>query len=108
MIRDIINFQRPIEIYVKPDPMLNACCMKNPAGPALIVLSSRMLEVFTPAELRFVIGHEGAHAAFAHFSIPMPITATLEELAVPYVSRKVALDLYVWCRAAELSADRIG
>jgi len=88
--------------------MLNACCMKNPTGPALIVLSSRMLEVFSPAELRFVIGHEVAHAAYDHFSIPMPITAKLEELSVPYVSRRTGLELFLWCRAAELSADRIG
>ena len=108
MIREMIGFSRPIEIFVRPDAMLNACCMKNPTGPALIVLSSRMLEVFTPAELRFVIGHEVAHAAYDHFSIPMPITAKLEELSVPYVSRRTGLELFLWCRAAELSADRIG
>jgi uncharacterized tellurite resistance protein B-like protein len=108
MVRETIGFQRPIEVYVKPDPMMNACCMKNPAGPVLIVLSSRLLETFTPGELRFVIGHEVAHAAFDHFSIPMPITAKLEELAVPYVSRRTALQLFIWCRAAELSADRVG
>jgi uncharacterized tellurite resistance protein B-like protein len=104
----VTGYDRPIELYVKPDPMLNACCMKNPSGPALIVLSSRMLEVFTIPELQFVIGHEIGHAVYDHFSIPMPITAKLEELGVPYVSRRVSLDLFVWCRAAELSADRIG
>jgi uncharacterized tellurite resistance protein B-like protein len=106
--REVTGYDRPIELYVKPDPMLNACCMKNPSGPALIVLSSRMLEVFTIPELQFVIGHEIGHAVYDHFSIPMPITAKLEELGVPYVSRRVSLDLFVWCRAAELSADRIG
>jgi uncharacterized tellurite resistance protein B-like protein len=106
--RELTGYQRPIELYVKPDPMLNACCMKNPSGPAIIVLSSRMLEVFTIPELAFVLGHEMAHAAFDHFSIPMPITAKLEEMGVPFVSRRVSLELFVWCRAAELSADRIG
>jgi tellurite resistance protein len=106
--REIIGFDRPVEIYVRPDPMVNACCMKNPTGPVLVVVSSRMIEVFTPAELRFVIGHELGHATFDHFSIPMPHTAKIEEMGVPYVSRKTSLELYVWCRAAELSADRIG
>jgi len=106
--REITGYDRPIELYVKPDPMLNACCMKNPSGPALIVLSSRMLEVFTIPELQFVIGHEIGHAVYDHFSIPMPVTAKIEELGVPFVSRRTSLELFVWCRAAELSADRIG
>lgn len=106
--REMLGFQRPIEVYVRPENVFNACVMKNPAGPAIIVISSRLLEAFTPAELRFVIGHEVGHAALDHFSIPMPVTAKLEELGVPYVSRPVALDLFVWCRMAELSADRLG
>ncbi len=106
--REIIGFHRPVEIYVRPEPMINACCMKNPTGPVLVVVSSRMIEVFTPAELRFVIGHELGHAAFDHFSIPMPVIAKIEDMGVQYVSHKTSLDLYVWCRAAELSADRVG
>lgn len=106
--KEIIGYERPIEIYVKPEPVMNAFCMKNPAGPTIIALSSRLLEVFTPAELRFVIGHELGHAAYDHFGIPMPHTAMIEDLAGTIVSRPVSLQLYVWCRAAELSADRVG
>ena len=106
--REMIGFDKPIEVYVKPDPMLNAFCMKNPSGPTIVCVSSRLLEVFTPAELRFVIGHELGHAAFDHFGIPMPVTATLEDIGGTLVSRPVSLQLYVWCRAAEISADRVG
>lgn len=106
--KEMIGYDRPIEMYVKPDPMLNAFCMKNPAGPTIVVLSSRLLEVFSPPELRFVIGHELGHATFDHFGIPMPHSAMVEDLAGTIVSRPVSLQLYVWCRAAELSADRIG
>ena len=106
--REVTGYDRPIEIYVKPDPMLNAFCMKNPSGPTIIALSSRLLEVFTPAELKFVMGHEMGHAAFDHFGIPMPITAMIEDLGGTLVSRPVSLELYVWCRAAEISADRVG
>jgi uncharacterized tellurite resistance protein B-like protein len=106
--KEMIGFKHPIEMYVKPDPMLNAFCMKNPSGPTIVVLSSRLLEVFTPPELRFVIGHELGHASFDHFGIPMPHAAMVEDLAGTIVSRPVSLQLYIWCRAAELSADRIG
>src|SRR5687768_2985696 len=106
--REMTGYDRPIEVFVKPDPMLNAFCMKNPAGPTIICLSSRLLEVFTPAELRFVIGHEMGHAAFDHFGIPMPLVAIIEDLGGTLVSRPTSLQLYIWCRAAEISADRVG
>lgn len=106
--KEMIGYDKPIEMYVKPDPMLNAFCMKNPSGPTIVVLSSRLLEVFTPPELRFVIGHELGHATFDHFGIPMPHTAMVEDLAGTLVSRPISLQLFIWCRAAELSADRIG
>lgn len=106
--RDAIGFERDVEIYVRPEPMFNAFCMKNPSGPVIIALSSRLLEVFTPPELQFVIGHELGHATFDHFGIPMPHTAAIEDMAGPIVGRQTALQLYVWCRAAELTADRTG
>lgn len=106
--REVLGYDGPVEMYVRPDPLLNAYCMKLAAGPVVIVLSSRLLEVFTPMELRFVIGHELGHAAFQHFAIPMPSTATVEDMAGILVSRETRLRLFLWCRAAELSADRAG
>jgi hypothetical protein len=38
----------------------------------------------------------------------MPALTLVERAAVPLVSRPVALQLYAWARAAELSADRVG
>ena len=29
MVRETIGFERPIEVYVKPDPMMNACCAES-------------------------------------------------------------------------------
>lgn len=103
-----IGYDNPIELYVRPEPVFNAFCMRDPAGHVVIGLSSHLLESFSPAELQFVIGHELGHAAFDHFGIPMPATATIEDMAGVMVSRPTALDLFLWCRAAELSADRIG
>src|SRR3954468_1606746 len=48
------------------------------------------------------------HAVFNHHGIPMPTTAMMEDMGGQIVSRPTSLQLYLWCRTAELSADRIG
>ncbi len=106
--KEVIGYNSPIELYVTNQPQFNASCFKEQSGPTILTLSSRLLEAFTPAELRFVIGHELGHATFDHYGLPMPLTATLEEMGVTFVSRDMSLKLFAWCRSAELSADRIG
>ncbi|MDC0721309.1 M48 family metallopeptidase [Nannocystis bainbridge] len=106
--KEMLGYETPVEVYVTPEHQFNATCYREIKGPTILTLSSRLLEVFTPAELRFVIGHELGHAVFDHYGLPMPITATIEELGIPFVSRATSLRLYAWCRSAELSADRIG
>jgi uncharacterized tellurite resistance protein B-like protein len=107
--RAVLSYTHPVEVYIRPEPVFNAGAIKNNGGgPHIIVLSSRLLEVFTPEELRFVIGHEMGHMAFDHFGIPMPGTAAVEDMAGQMVSRHNALRLYLWCRSAEISADRAG
>jgi Zn-dependent protease with chaperone function/uncharacterized tellurite resistance protein B-like protein len=106
--KEMLGYAAPVEVYVTPEHQFNATCYREVSGPTVLTVSSRLLEAFSPAELRFVIGHELGHAAFDHYGLPMPITATLEELGIPFVSRPTSLRLYAWCRSAELSADRIG
>jgi uncharacterized tellurite resistance protein B-like protein len=106
--RSVLGFDRPLEVFLRPDPHFNAFCAKGRSGPLVLGLSSRLLEEFTPAELRFVLGHEMGHAMFDHFGIPMPVTATIEDIGGTLVSRAVQLRLFVWTRAAEISADRAG
>ena len=106
--REAIGFNEPVEVYIRPEPVMNAFCMRNPAGPLIVCISSRLLETFSPAELKFVIGHELGHATFNHHGIPMPAVAMMQDMGGTIVSRPASLQLYLWCRAAELSADRIG
>lgn len=106
--REKLGFDKPVEIYLLADSDYRAFCHRGRTGPLVVALSSRLVEDFSPAELRFVLGHELGHAAYDHFGIPMPITATIEDIGGTLVSRAVQLRLFVWCRAAEVSADRAG
>jgi tellurite resistance protein len=49
-----------------------------------------------------------AHALYDHTALPMPQTALVEDMGGAIVPRAKALELYVWCRAAEISTDRVG
>ncbi len=106
--REMLGVTRPIEVFLEPKPVYSAFLSRGRSGPLILGLSSRLLEEFSPAELRFVLGHELGHALFDHFGIPMPVTATIEDIGGTLVSRAVQLRLFVWCRAAEVSADRAG
>lgn len=106
--RAALGVDTPVEVYLVPKPVYAAFLSRGRSGPLILGLSSRLLEEFTPAELRFVLGHELGHALFDHLGIPMPVTATIEDIGGTLVSRPVQLRLFVWCRAAEVSADRAG
>lgn len=106
--RDVLGYQRKVEVYVRADAAFQASAMRCDGSPDIITLSSRVLEVFAPDELRFVIGHELGHLVFDHFRLPMPALAKIEDMAGPMVSRRNGLRLYLWARAAEHSADRAG
>lgn len=106
--REVLGHDRRVEVYVRADASFQASAIRCEGSPDIIALSSRMLEAFTPEELRFVIGHELGHLVLDHFRIPMPAVAKLEDMAGPLVSRRNALRLFLWARCAELSADRAG
>ncbi|MCG5053281.1 MAG: M48 family metallopeptidase [Myxococcales bacterium] len=106
--RDALGFREPVEVFLRPEPVYGAFCARGRSGPLVVGLTARLLDEFSPEELRFVMGHELGHALFRHHDLPMPITATIEDIGGTLVSRAAQLKLYVWCRAAEVSADRAG
>ncbi|MBN2197439.1 MAG: M48 family metalloprotease [Polyangiaceae bacterium] len=103
-----LGYDRAIEFYVRADAEFHASAMRCEGSPDLIAVSSRLVEAFSPEELRFVLGHELGHLVLGHHRLPMPALARLEDRAGPLVSRRNALRLYLWARSAEHSADRAG
>lgn len=104
----VLGFQHPVELFVKADADYGAFMMKSPTGPLALGVTSKTIEGFTDAELRHVIGHELGHAVFEHNVLPMPLTALVEDMAGAIVDRPQQLELFLWCRAAEISVDRAG
>ncbi|WPB82123.1 M48 family metallopeptidase [Archangium violaceum] len=107
--KEVLGYEGPVDVFVNPEPMIRAAAIYAPPDTPAIVLSSRLLEAFQEAELRFILGHELGHLAFEHFTLPLPATAIAwDEESGRCVSPASALGLYRWNRAAEASADRAG
>jgi len=70
--RAVLGFDRPVEVFLEPKPVYSAFRSKGRSGPLILGLSSRLLEDFSPAELRFVLGHELGHARFDRRARPGP------------------------------------
>jgi Zn-dependent protease with chaperone function len=106
--KEALGHEGPVDVFINPEPMIRAAAVYAPPDTPAIVLSSRLLEVFQEAELRFILGHELGHLAFEHFTLPLPATALAWDEPGRCVSPATALGLYRWNRAAEASADRAG
>jgi len=88
------------EAYVVSDPIPNAYApVFGVENKPLIILTSGIVELLTPLELQFVIGHELGHLGLGHPGIP---ATEYNESELQQLKR---LSL---ARAAEISADRIG
>jgi hypothetical protein len=95
-----LNIQANIECFVIDSPESNAFCLSmNGDVDALLLLTSRMIELLNENELSFVVGHEIGHFIFKHNYYPSVTTGEngLRELNILELSR-----------ASEISADRIG
>lgn len=102
--REALEVEAPVELYVLPDPRFNAMSYGAEDGRMFIGLTSSLLESFTPAELRFVMGHELGHQIFGHHDIPVGALVHGNGGIGP----RQAIDLFRWQRYAEISADRAG
>lgn len=101
--------EKPPTLYVTQDSTLNASTVgsQNP----YVVLTSRLLEVLEPDEVRAVLGHEAGHILASHVVYHTALQILLG-LTLPVLSpgaiplNAVRLALLEWFRAAELTCDR--
>ena len=96
-----LKIENNFNFYVTSDhAQANAACSVMPfsTNPD-IVLTSRLVELLSKDELKFVIGHEIAHYHYQHSLYPNYATAT---------ERIETLNVLNLSRGAEISADRIG
>jgi uncharacterized tellurite resistance protein B-like protein len=100
-----LKLNKEIEVYVYQDAEFNAACFPPAKGKVLLMVTSSLLEKFTPRELAFVIGHELGHYLFEHTRFPVDYILHHGE---GHLSPLHAMRLFAWMRNAEVTADRAG
>lgn len=105
-------------VFIEPDPTsINAYTIAVEQNAPLVVVTSALLERFTPGELRTVLGHECGHIHNNHGVFDTAAKLILESLNVNIpvvqqilqaVSLPLRLALLTWNRAAEVTCDRAG
>jgi Zn-dependent protease with chaperone function len=116
MLRDaagVLDLERVPEMYVRQTPVVNALTMGM--NEPFIVLNTGLVDLMSPDELRFVLGHELGHAMSGH---SLYRTIAVHLIALGSMAASVPLGgigLHVilaalgeWMRKSELSCDRAG
>ncbi len=95
-----LEIESNVETFISSDPNPQALCIAQlNSVDFIIIITSSLLEILSPSELSFVIGHEIGHYVFKHYKYPRPNNNESQ------IERFNKLQL---SRAAEISADRMG
>ena len=99
------------QLYVSQTPLVNAGAVG--VDRPFIVLNSSLIELSSPGDLRFILGHEVAHIMSDHalyrtllfllLEFARPFTPVIGQAAMP-----ITLALLEWNRKSEVSCDRAG
>ncbi|HEY6315759.1 MAG TPA: M48 family metallopeptidase [Streptosporangiaceae bacterium] len=115
LVRDgsyILDLPEVPEVYVSQDPTVNAMALGR--DKPFIVITTGMVNLYDPEELRWVIGHELGHILSGHavYRTMLLILLRLASRAafLPLVLAFAAIiwGLEEWFRKSELSCDRAG
>jgi len=106
-VKTALRFTEPVEFFVQSSGDLNCAAVPRMENdhPHLVIINSALLERFTDAELRFVLGHELGHLISKNSELQRIIEFVFPNENVPLAIRD-QVDL--WDKLSEMSADRFG
>src|SRR5258707_5865533 len=109
----VLALPRVPELFITQDPRVNAMALGT--DKPFIVITTGMVDLMDPEEIRWVIGHELGHVLSGHSvyrTMLFYLVGLASRLAVvpfPLIGlQAVILGLEEWVRKSELSCDRAG
>jgi Zn-dependent protease with chaperone function len=115
LVRDgsyILDLDEVPEVYVTQNPMVNAMALGR--DKPFIVITTGMVNLYDPEELRWVVGHELGHILSGHvvyrtmLLILLRLAARVAFLPITLGLGAIIWGLEEWFRKSELSCDRAG
>ncbi len=115
LVRDgsyILDLPTVPEVYVAQDPTVNAMALGR--DKPFIVITTGMVNLYDPEELRFVVGHELGHILSGHavyrtmLLILLQLATRVAWLPITIGLSAIIWGLEEWFRKSELSCDRAG
>src|SRR5258707_3338752 len=101
------------ELFITQDPLVNAMALG--ADKPFIVITTGLVDLMDPEEVRFIIGHELGHVLSGHAvyrTMMFNLIALAQRIAwmpIGYLGlRAIIWGLEEWYRKSELSCDRAG
>jgi Zn-dependent protease with chaperone function len=108
----ILDLPTVPELFISQNPMVNA--MTLGADKPFMVISSGLVDLMDPEEIRFVIGHELGHVLSGHavyrtmlFHL-LNLVTRIAWLPIVLPAKGIIWALEEWYRKSELSCDRAG
>jgi Zn-dependent protease with chaperone function len=108
----ILDLPTVPELFISQDPEVNAMALG--ADKPFMVITTGMVDLMDPEEIRFVIGHELGHVLSGHAVYRtmlyhlLNLVSRIAWLPIVLPARGVIWALEEWYRKSELSCDRAG
>ena len=115
LVRDgsyILDLPDVPEVYVTQNPLVNAMALGR--DKPFIVITTGMVNLYDPEELRWVVGHELGHILSGHtvyrtmLVILLQLASRVAFLPITLGLGAIIWGLEEWFRKSELSCDRAG
>lgn len=107
-VKSQLNFDEPVDFYITGDATVNAFSLaaEDKKHPHIVNINSGLFDLMTPAELRFVVGHELGHLINRDTALSRLIQFVFPPNSNVPVTLQYKIRLHE--QLAELVADRYG